>query len=188
MSAFCRANLAVIAISASLLCACTPAPEPEQAAVIADTASNTATTIHNLMRTQVKPNVDAIWNAVSYVATVDGVTETSPQTDADWAGLRANALALIDAAAALQQPGLAVAADPNEVSTADWLFTPDEIAQSIADDPQAWNRNLEQMQESTRLTLMAIELRDLAGLTDFGARINGACQNCHAQYWYRPLL
>jgi cytochrome c556 len=176
------------------LFACSPAEAPSgpdsmieiSATPLEEPPFDTTIPIHDLMRSLIAPNAEGLWKAVSYVATAEGVTETAPQTDEDWAALRANAIALIEGANALMLQGRAVAAGAGNFATPDWQFTPEEITQFIADDPQTWNNYLRQLQESTRMTLRAVELRDLAGLSDFGARINESCESCHARYWYRP--
>ncbi len=173
-----------------LLSACTPAPQDPVVVAAPDVeipaplASPPATTIEELMNELVMPSAQQLWNAVSYVATEAGVTETLPDTDEEWSQLRTNALALIEAGNTLMLSGLQVGeGDP---ATAAFQDTPDEIAQLLTDNPQSWQSYIEQLQESTQLTLQAIEFRDVMGLQDFGGQINEACEGCHAQYWYRP--
>jgi hypothetical protein len=164
-----------------------PAPLVESLAVSASETNSydTASTIADLMNFVIMPNAEYLWNSVSYVVTAEGTTETFPQTDADWTDLRTSAITLIEAGNMLMLPGRAItnaAADP---ATAAFQYTPDEIAQLLADDPEPWQRYAQQLQESTRMTLQAIEFRDLMGLQEFGAQINEACEGCHASYWYR---
>lgn len=164
-----------VLILCALCCACAP---PEQEA-----AGAAAPSVEDLMTNVVMPNADNIWTAVSYVATADGVTETQPETAEDWEALRASANALLDAAAALSDTNREIGeVDP---STTDYQYTPDEIVDLLAENPEPWQEYLREMQETTQLTLQAIELKDLVGLQDFGARINAACEGCHAEYWYR---
>lgn len=168
-----------------------PASEPVLATAIAESESATmqpvssGPTVKSLMTEWVDPNASALWGAVSYVITEEGVTETLPENDADWAALRANADALVEAGELLKQPGLRVDA-PGAVYP-DFQFSPEEIEQLIALEPEAWASYAEDMQRLTLQTSMAIDLQDLNGLTDFGARINQACEGCHAVFWYRPL-
>lgn len=182
-----------------LLTACTPAPQEPPAAVEAPAPTvapvplvaeaspfDTGSSIEDLMTALVAPNAEALWNAVSYVVTAEGATETLPQTDADWEKLRASAIALIEAGNMLMVPGRAILSGKESAESAGFQLSADEIAQLIAEDAQTWDAYAQRMQESTRLTLQAIELRDLMGLTEWGATINEACEACHAQYWYRP--
>jgi len=177
-------------VSLILLTACAPeqeAPPPatatEQAAT---TPSSALPTVEDLMTDVVQPGAEELWRAVSYVATEDGVTETAPQTDDDWAQLRDTANALIAAGDELMNTNREILTSAFDPATASFQFTPDEIRQMLAEDPEPWRNYLRQMQESTRMTLQAIEFRDLMGLVEFGAQINEACEGCHAAYWYRP--
>ncbi len=179
-----------------VLTACTPAPQeplaveatltPVPAAVQAS-PYDTDNSIEDLMTSLVMPNAELLWNAVSYIATAQGVTETMPETDDDWTRLRASAITLIEAGNMLMVPGREILTNGGDPAAAGFLLAPDEIALLIADDFQSWQGYAQSMQESTRMTLQAIELRDIMGLTEWGAEINEACDACHAQYWYRPL-
>ena len=190
-----RRNLFVIAV---LLSACTPAPQ-EAASVTTDAAGapsqndaassfDTTTTIEDLMSDTIAPNVELLWNAVSYIATAEGVTETMPQTDEDWATLRASANALIEAGEELMNTNREILTSEFDAATASFQLTPDEIKELLVDDPALWQQYAEQLQETTRMTLQAIEMRDVMGLQEFGAEINEACKGCHAAYWYRPSM
>jgi hypothetical protein len=143
-------------------------------------------TIEDLMTETIMPNADQLWRAVSYVANEQGVTETVPQTDEDWSRLRASANALISAGDELMITDREILTSDFDPNTASFRFTPDEIRQLLATDPQPWQAYAELLQERTRMTLQAIEFRDVMGLVEFGARINEACEGCHAAYWYRP--
>lgn len=180
-----------------LLFGCAPTPEqlaevPADipsgiaAAVTAEPVYDTATPLNQLMNNLIQPSADTLWTAVSYVITSEGTTETQPETTEDWERLRTSALALIEAGNALMLPGRQVAAEV-AAEYPEFQYRPDEIEALIAADPASWNGYAQDMQALTRDTLRAIEFRDLMGLTDFGARINEACQNCHSQFWYRPL-
>lgn len=138
------------------------------------------------MTDTVMPNAESLWNAVSYVATAEGVTESQPETDADWAALRDSANALIAAGDELLNTNREILTSAFDPSTARYQFTPDEIKQLLAEDPEPWRAYVQELQDTTRMTLQAIERRDLMGLVEFGAEINEACEGCHATYWYRP--
>lgn len=166
-----------------------PAPATSAPAlpVVVEPMFDTVTTLRSLMNDLIDPSAQALWQAVSYVVTGEGVSETQPTTTEDWERLRTSALALIEAGNALMLPGRQVDEPANAADYPDYQYRPDEIAALIAADPDSWNRYAQDMQLLTRDTLTAIGFRDLMGLTDFGARINEACQDCHAQFWYRPL-
>jgi hypothetical protein len=143
-------------------------------------------TVEELMTLSVMPNVDRIWRAVSYIANAEGVTETAPETDDDWTQLRTSALALIEAGDELMDTNREIFSGEFDQATASFQYSPGEIKQLLADSPEPWQNYIQQMQDSTRMTLQAIDLKDVTGLQDFGAQINRACEGCHADYWYRP--
>ena len=165
-----------------------PAPTPVAAAVtVLPQIFDTSQSIRTLMNFEVQPNVDAIWQAVRYVVTTEGVQEDiSPQTDEDWVRLRDNAIALVAAGNALLLTNREVDADYPRDDYPDYTYTPGEIRQLIEADPDTWRYYIQQMQSTTNATLEAINNRDLLGLLETGATINNACQGCHAAFWYRP--
>ncbi|MEY4640807.1 MAG: hypothetical protein RLZZ227_801 [Pseudomonadota bacterium] len=186
----------MLAASGFLLAACSPAPQ-EAATVVAEQSVppasdtqpapyDTGTTIQTLMNAVIMPNVETLWTAVSYVATEDGVTETLPDSDADWQHLRTSALTLIEAGNMLMIPGREVMNPAASIDSSGFQRSGEEIAQLRTEDPETWLFYAQQLQETTRRTLQAIELRDVMGLTEWGAEINQACEGCHADYWYRP--
>src|SRR5690606_25983972 len=109
----------------------------------------------------VEANARQLWNAVSYVATAEGVEETQPQTYADWQRLRANAVALVEAGNALMLPGRSVDTADNLAHYDDFMYTPLEIEELIRRDPESWAYALQEMQAATLSTLAAIDERDL---------------------------
>ena len=158
----------------------TPAPNP-----FAD--FNTSLSVKDLMNAVINRNARQLWASVSYVETEQGAVEIIPQTQEDWDQLRTNAMALVEGANALMLPGRKIDAAENLAVTPDFQFTPAEIEQLLRDDPDNWIINLQNMQDTALATLEVINRKDILGLTERGARINEACETCHAQYWYRPL-
>jgi hypothetical protein len=183
-----------LALPVLILTACTQDPaEPTALEQAPDTAAvqNAApeatgpATVEELMTESIMPNVDRIWRAVSYIANAEGVTETAPETDDDWAQLRTSALELIAAGDELMNTNREILSGDFDQATTSFQYSPEEIKQLLTDNPEPWQNYIQEMQDSTRMTLQAIELKDVIGLQDFGARINQACEGCHADYWYR---
>ena len=147
---------------------------------------DTGYSIKTLMNAIVEPNALKIWQAVRYVATIDGVQEdVSPQSNEDWARLRINAITLVEAGNALMIEGrVANSTAPEEVYP-DYMYRAEEIQVLIETNFEVWGSYVQEMQFSTQATLDAIERRDVLGLIKTGARINNACEGCHADFWYR---
>ncbi|HEY0963023.1 MAG TPA: hypothetical protein VGE69_11770 [Pseudomonadales bacterium] len=173
-----------------LLAACSPeAPVSEAPAQSSRPSAQAlpadAPTVEDLMTDTIAPGAESLWRAVSYVASEDGVTETSPQSDDDWNRLRDSANALIAAGDELLVTERGILTNAFDPATVTFQYSPDEIRQMLAEDPEPWRNYARQLQETTRMTLQAIEFRDVMGLVEFGAQINEACEGCHAAYWYR---
>jgi hypothetical protein len=169
---------------ALLLCACTPSPGQGEG-VAGPAPATSGTTVEDLMVNTIAPGAEALWRAVSYVATDTGVTETAPQSDADWNRLRDSANALIAAGDELQATEREILTNAYDPATAAFQYSPNEIRELLTENPEPWRSYAQLMQERTRMTLQAIEFRDLMGLVEFGAQVNEACEGCHAAYWYR---
>ena len=164
-----------------------PAPLPTTTPVLPQ-IFDTSQSIRTLMNYDVQPNADALWQAVRYVVTAEGVMEDdSPQTNEDWERLRESALALVAAGNALLLTNRVIDADYPRADYPDYTYTPDEIRALIDADMETWRYFIQQMQFATNATLETINNRDLLGLMDTGATINNACEGCHGTYWYRPL-
>lgn len=174
-----------------LLAACNPetpdtdVPAETSQSSTTQTPSAGARTVEDLMSNTIAPGAESLWRAVSYVASEEGITETAPQSDEDWNRLRDSANALIEAGDELMITEREILTNAFDPATAAFQYSPEEIRQMLAEDPEPWRNYARQLQETTRMTLQAIEFRDVMGLVEFGAQINEACEACHAAYWYR---
>jgi len=185
-----RAVISLSLVAAALLVSAQPTdagkPVPLTAAPLSLPPSLVAQmTISELMKDTIDPAARALWTAVSYVATAEGVTETMPETEEDWIALREKADSLIKAGTMLILPGVKIGDASAE--TPPYQYTPVEIERLIQQDPGEWRNYADRMQTSVLRLMDAIDRRDLAAYTDLGPPINQACQGCHAQYWYRAM-
>lgn len=172
-----------------LLASCSGS-EPEQGVAVPvqqepAVSYHTGISIREIMATLIDPPADALWNAVRVVSDENGITEYAPETDAQWAALRASAISIIEGANALKMPGRAVAPPGAEGIFPDYEFTPEEVEALLANDRQSWNGFATQLQESALEMLDAIDSRDPDKLTEWGAYLDEACESCHSVYWYR---
>lgn len=155
-------------------------------AVFAVQAQEPAPSVREIMKQQVDPNAKAIWDAVSYVATVEGVQENSPGSAEEWNALRSNAVALMEAARQLKQPGLRVDYEALPEDYPQFQYKPEEIEALMQSQTESWLNYLEAMEAYTLQTMSAIQRQDTETFSEVNARINEACQDCHASFWYRP--
>lgn len=148
---------------------------------------DTTATIRDVMNTLIDPHSDALWNAVSYVVTEDGVEESYPQTDEDWLALRYNAVAVIEGANSLMIPGREVAPPGATTDFPEYEYLPEEVAQRLEEDSESWVAYAQSFQQIALQMLDAVEDRSIINLTEIGGVLDQACEGCHSQYWYRSF-
>lgn len=118
------------------------------------------------------PAAEVLWNAV----TTEGVIETKPETDDDWARLRNAAITLAEATNAVVIPGRH-AAPPGTVSAAPQAeLTPEKIDALLATQRPAWVAHAHVLHEAA--------MQAIAAISDVGGSIDAACESCHLQFWY----
>lgn len=128
-----------------------PAPPP------AAPPFQTVATTEELMNAVLDPAVDVIWDAVGYVVTSEGTFEKKPESDEDWAALRASALTLAES-------GNLLMIGNRSGGSPEW------IAQSQA------------LIDQSRRVIQAIDKKDKDALFTIGGDIYDVCTNCHRQF------
>jgi len=143
--------------------------------------------IQHIMTHVVDPAADSLWSSVGMIETGKGTTYRSPHTAAEWAALRAQAARLIAATHALQARKVDVGgkthgllADADTPGTR----TPDQIRSDIDRDPARFAAAAERLGAAGRPGIAAIRARGARRLALAGAAMDGACESCHAAYWY----
>ena len=63
-------------------------------------------------------------------------------------------------------------------------LAPNVIEKMIAEEPAAWTMFAHAMHDSVMPALKAIDAKDPMALSDAGAAIDQACENCHLKFWY----
>ena len=188
---------AILLFSISLM-SCSGSSEKQTTAVNGNDSSTTAApgsvpyvteiTIREIMRALIDPHADALWNSVRVVSDSDGITEYPPETDEEWAALRISAVSIIEGSNSLMMPGRQVARPGSVGEFPEFEFTPEEVQEILAADPQSWVGFSQGLQNSAFDMLDAIDKRDTEKLSESGAYLDEACEACHANYWYREGL
>ncbi len=141
-------------------------------------------TIVEIMDSMVMPAAQGLWDAVAVDVTEHGTIEKTPQTDEDWAKLRATAVTLAEATNALVVPGRH-AAPPGTVSAnPDSELTPDKIDALLAMERPAWIAHAHVLHEAAMEALRAVDARSVDAISEAGGTIDAACEGCHLQFWY----
>ena len=103
------------------------------------------------------PAAATIWDSVSTIVDLKGVTENVPKNDEEWAVVGANAAVLAESANMLM-------AGARAVDKGDWI----KFATALRD--------------SANTALAAAEKKDPAGILAVGEVINESCDACHERY------
>jgi hypothetical protein len=177
---------ALLALGAFIATLCTTlacqSKPPEPAPGAPDYA--VTATIKDLMLGVIDPSADVVWLAVSFVNGDDGIVETRPRNDMEWAAIRRGAVALAESTNLLQMPGRRVAAPGEKSETPGIELEPEEMDALIAKEPAAWNRHAKDLHAATMKALVAIDAKDADTLFEVGELIEHACEACHKSYWY----
>ena len=136
------------------------------------------------MHSVIDPAVDVVWRSVWTLIDEVGIHEYRPRTDEEWASVRRSAITLLESANLLMMPGRPVA-HPGEKSIAPGVeLEPDEIAELIAADLNAWNARSIVLHEVITSVIEAIDAKDADEVFRLGEQIEAVCESCHSQYWY----
>jgi hypothetical protein len=157
-------------------------------------AAGARQSVQTIMDAVVDPSADRLWETAGTVVTAQGVRAHGPRTPEQWTQARALALQLVGGAKRLQtrRPvggnghwALADASTPG-------MRTAVQIEADIAKNPQLFYKAAARLERTAQDAADALGRRDLGAFVDAGARIDAACEACHAAYWYprdppRPL-
>jgi hypothetical protein len=113
--------------------------------------------IKQIMAAITGPAATAVYDSVGTVVNAEGIKETAPQNDEEWAALAGTAAALAESGNLMLTPGRAV-------DDGDWVtMTQAFIAASIE-------------------AVKAAEARSTDGILTAGSNINETCDTCHERY------
>jgi hypothetical protein len=127
-------------------------PAGEDAPAITPVAS-----IKQVMAGITAPAATAVYESVGTVISADGIKETAPRNDEEWAALGNAAAVLVESGNLLLTPGRAI-------DNGDWVtMTRAFIGASI-------------------LAVKAAEAKSTEGIFSAGADINETCDTCHERY------
>ena len=129
-------------------------------------------------------NADVVWLSVTTVLSDEGLVETRPKNDDDWARVRAGAITLAEAANLLMIPGRRVARPGEKSEVPGVELEPEEMDALIAKDRNKFNEHARALYNAAMLAADAAEKKDADKIFEVGETIELACENCHRAYWY----
>lgn len=148
--------------------------------------SDALQTVQAVMDTVIDPSAHSLWEAAGTVVSATGAKAHRPHTAKQWAKARELALKVAEGARLLQirRPvggdghwRLADASTPG-------IRTAAQIEADIARDPKRFYAAAARLERTAQDAAEALGRRDLNAFLDAGARIDAACEACHAAYWY----
>ncbi len=168
------AMLAVLAGCSKKEAAAPAAPEPA------------AKSILDLMHDPIASNADLLWNAVGTVSTETGTKDLAPSTDAEWAALRKQALAIAEAAKLLPMEGRVVAHPDQKLKDppGEGDLTPAQAQAAIEKDRPAFAAFAVLLENSATAFVAAIDKKDLEAYATACGTLDEVCEACHTRYWY----
>ena len=141
--------------------------------------------IRDIMKYEVDPSADALWDSVSSTVDAAGLIDKQPRGEAEWQEARRNAVTLVEAANLLLVEGRRVATDGHiEDSDVPGILPPAAIEKKIALDRPIFVRRAQALQDAAKEALAAIDAEDPARLFEAGGKLDEACEECHVRYWY----
>jgi hypothetical protein len=136
------------------------------------------------MQSMVAPNADTLWNAVSTSVTDKGIETKAPSNDEEWATMRHAAVTVSEAMNVVLMPGRKTAKPGEQAKDPKVELTPEQIDALIAQDRGGWTKFAHELQTAVGGAVKAIDAKNADGLSEAGAGIDAACENCHKKYWY----
>jgi len=140
--------------------------------------------IRQIMGSMVMSNADVLWSSVSSNVTDKGIEEKAPKTEEDWKIVRSSAVTIMEASDLILIPGRHVAAPGEKEQDPNVNLSPEKIEALINADRTSWVKMAHDLHDSILPALKAIDAKDAMALSDAGAAIDKACEDCHLKYWY----
>jgi hypothetical protein len=160
-----------------------PAPPASSAPVASFTLSAGIT---DIMKYQIDPSADALWDAVGTYVDQRGTVVRQPKSEQEWSAARGHAITIAEAANLLVMDGRRVSVAGHEVEDAG---TPGNLnaaqAQEVIDGNRAafvgFAKALHAVADDM---LKAIDQKDAPALMNAGAALDEVCEGCHLKFWY----
>lgn len=140
-------------------------------------------TLQDLMAGEVDPSADAVWDSVATEVTAAGSKDQQPQTPAEWAEVRRNALRLLEATNLLLIKGRHVATTPF-AAEAQGALDSAQIEQRIDSNRATFDQFAVALRTTGLEALAAIDKHDAQALLRVGGSLDAVCESCHLTFWY----
>ena len=141
-------------------------------------------TIRDIMDSIVDPSANQLWDSVAVTVDLEGLHESFPESDDEWAAVRRSAISLIEATNLLLMPGREVAESGATAEDSEIELEPAEIKALIEDDRDTWISHTHRFYDVVFALVGQIDNRDTEGFASSIENLDLACERCHLTYWY----
>jgi cytochrome c556 len=152
----------------------------------ASSASGAGESVQAVMDSIIDPSADDLWKVAGTVVTAGRSVTRQPRTPAEWAHARTLA-ARLQAGARMLQTARPVGANGHwrlADAATPGIRTSVQIQADIDHDPQRFYQAARRLELTAQDAVAAVDHHDIPAFLDAGARIDAACEACHAAYWY----
>jgi hypothetical protein len=179
-------GIALLGLSLSACSSRTPSPAKPAAAAPAAPLMTPVVSVKELMRFDIDPVADNIFDAVQYDASTKGVKDIYPKTDEDWEKVKTGAVSLAENIYLLKikRPWTPKGDVNNSTGPNPPELSPDQIQAKYDKDPVLWEAKIEGLRNAAKEVMEIADRRDAKALFEASADIDMACENCHLEYWY----
>jgi len=142
--------------------------------------------VKELMRFDIDPVADNIFDAVTWDISKKGIVAKEPTTDEDWEKVKTGAVSLAENIYLLKvkRPF----APPGDVNNSTGPnppeLSPAQIQAKLDKDPVLWDAKIEALRNAAKEIIEIADKRDAKALFEASADVDMACENCHLEYWY----
>jgi hypothetical protein len=142
--------------------------------------------VKELMRFDIDPASDYIFDAVQYDATLKGVADIYPKTEEDWEKVKIGAVSLAENINLLKikRPWTPKGDVNNSTGKNPPELSPEQIQAKYDKDPVLWDAKIEALRNAALEVLAIADKRDVKSLFEASADVDMACEGCHLEYWY----
>lgn len=145
-----------------------------------------AVDVRKTMIDGINPAALAIWDVGNEAIDDDGAPDPSKLDAAALARVREGARTLEDYARRLAEAPVLTASGPDLVGgvVPEGVASREQIQAAIDTDPEGFRAHARAMGAEAKTILVALEANDRAKVAQLVTGFDGACQSCHAGYWY----
>ena len=141
-------------------------------------------TIKDIMHSMVDPSGDYLFQSVQTIADEHGTREKAPESDADWADVRARVIVLQEAPAILSADRRMAARPKDRSKNPAVEDEPWEIQELLDAQHPEFVRRAQRLQDAAAVAMNAVDAKDKRALLLSLDGIDKACESCHLHFWY----